>query len=233
MKSAWTPPDLYVITDRKMIGAGSLAEICDAILKAAYEAAPEIRVAIQLREKDLSGRALYELASALRPICTRNHAALIVNDRIDVAIAANADGVHLPGGSFEIADARRILGAERMIGVSTHSSGEVERAAKAGADFAVYGPVFESISKRGYGVGRGGEELAAASRAGGAMRVIALGGITAERIGAIAEAAAAGGWRPVGAAVIGAVFGADDAARAARGLVTALAQMRAELDPRL
>ncbi|HVA67858.1 MAG TPA: thiamine phosphate synthase, partial [Candidatus Binataceae bacterium] len=159
MESARRPPDLYLITDRKLIGARTLPEICAAILRAASDAAPEIRVALQLREKDLSGRALFELASALRPICTRNHAALLINDRIDVALAVDADGVHLPGNSFEIADVRRMLGAQRLIGISTHSAGEVERAAQAGADFAVFGPVYEALSKRGYGAGRGGEEL--------------------------------------------------------------------------
>src|SRR5208283_737552 len=94
----------------------------------AREAAPPGTVALQLREKDLSARALYELALRLREICTRAGAPLVVNDRVDVAIAADADGVHLPSDSIGAVMARKLLGPDRLIGVSSHSPAEVATA---------------------------------------------------------------------------------------------------------
>ena len=150
-----------------------------------------IRTALQLREKDLGGRDLYQLATALRSICTRHGAYLIVNDRIDVAFAAAADGVHLPADSIAIADARRLVGPSHLVGVSTHSPAEAADAATAGADFAVFGPVWAPLSKPGYGPARGAEFLGAACRAAAGMPLYALGGITAERVEAL-------GRRPAG-----------------------------------
>src|SRR6185437_7343982 len=107
---------------------------------------------------------------------------LIVNDRADVTLAAAADGVHLPADSIAIADARRLMGPSRLVGVSTHRPAEAADATAAGADFAVFGPVWPPLSKPGYGPARGAEELAAACRAAVGMPLYALGGITAERV---------------------------------------------------
>ena len=86
-------------TDRRLIAPRDLAQVCDEVLGAIARDESAIRVALQLREKDLGGRELYQLAAALRPICTRHDAYLMINDRIDVALAADADGVHLPADS--------------------------------------------------------------------------------------------------------------------------------------
>lgn len=224
---------LYLITDRKLAAPRTLPEACEAVLGALACARDRIGVALQLREKDLDGRALYELALALRVICARHGARLMVNDRIDVALAAGADGVHLPADSLAVADARRLVGGSRLIGVSTHSAVEAAAASAAGADFAVFGPVWAPLSKAGYGPAGGVEQLEAACRAAARMPVFALGGVTAERItelGAPGGAAAAmGGGRPAGVAVIGAVFGADDPPAAALALAGALC--RAGLAP--
>ena len=167
MDSALRPPadfQLYLISDRRLIAPRDLAQVCDEVLGAIARDESAIRVALQLREKDLGGRELYELAAALRPICTRHDAYLMINDRIDVALAADADGVHLPADS--IAEARRLVGPSRFVGVSTHSAAEVADAAAAGADFAVFGPVWPPLSKSGYGPARGAEGLGAACRGG-------------------------------------------------------------------
>jgi thiamine-phosphate pyrophosphorylase len=210
------PFRLCLITDRKLAeGHGGLIAACEAALGAAAAAGWGSRVALQLREKDLEARELYELALRLRDLCTRHGAMLIVNDRIDVALAANADGVHLPADSFDPQDARRLLGPSRLIGVSTHQPDEVVCAAKAGADFAVFGPVFAPLSKAAYGPARGFDALGAACRAA-AIPVYALGGITAERVREL-------GRSPAGVAAIGAVFGADSPGDATKEILEALA----------
>ena len=230
MDSALRPPpgfQLYLISDRRLIAPRDLAQVCDEVLGALARDSSAIRVALQLREKDLGGRELYQLAAALRPICTRHGAYLVINDRIDVALAAEADGVHLPADSIAIDDARRLVGPSRFVGISTHSAPVAAHAAAAGADFAVFGPVWPPLSKFGYGPARGAESLGAACRAAAGMAVYALGGVTAERVAALLDApggtaAASGGGRPAGVAAIGAVFGADDPVAAALALARAL-----------
>lgn len=204
---------LYLITDRRLAGGGTAP--CEAALSAARDAGA--RVAVQLREKDLGGRELCALCRELKMVCARYGAPLLVNDRIDVALACGADGVHLPADSFTVADARKLLGPARLIGVSAHDAGEVETAAAAGADFAVFGPVFRPISKPGYGPVTGTQALARACKAGGGLPVYALGGITPERVGELRGAGVAG------VAVIGAVFSAASPGDATRTLLRALA----------
>ena len=228
---------LYLITDRKLAARhGGLLPICAAALCAAREVASPGAIAIQLREKDLPARELYALACAMRKLCARFGAPLIVNDRVDIAISSGADGVHLPADSFAIADARRLLGRSRLIGVSTHQIGEVGAAHGAGADFAVFGPVYAPLSKAGgYAPPRGIAALRAACHAAGpnaagpsaaaAMPVFALGGITAARARALAAGAPAGG-EVAGVGVIGAVFGADDPARAVKSILAAFSAKR-------
>jgi len=221
------PFKLYLITDRKLAHThGGLPAVIDAALAAASATAAGARaLAVQLREKDLDARELYELACALRARCSRHGVPLLVNDRADVAIAAGCDGVHLAGNSFSVEDARRLLGPDRLIGVSTHAPSEVAAAAASGADFAVFGPVFDPLSKAPYGPARGADYLGAACRVAGAMPVFALGGITAKRVSELGGTAALKDWgRPAGVAVIGAVMGADDPGAATRALLSALAR---------
>jgi thiamine-phosphate pyrophosphorylase len=176
-------------------------------------------IAVQLREKDLEAGELYELALALRPICTRFGAPLMVNDRIDVTLAAGADGAHLASTSFDIADARKLLGPSRLIGVSTHRPEEVTVAAANGADFAVFGPVYDPLSKGAYGPAKGLSALSNAVKAAKGMPLYALGGINQSRAAEIA--ALAPGSRPFGIAVIGAVFGTTTPSAATRDLLLA------------
>jgi thiamine-phosphate pyrophosphorylase len=207
---------LYLITDRHVVKSGDLISACEAALSAA----PPGTVALQLREKDLSGRELYELALRLREICTRAGAPLIVNDRVDVALAADVDGVHLPFDSIGVSMARKLLGPKKLIGVSSHSPPDVSGAAREGADFAVFGPVFDPLSKPATGPAWGVSGLRAACSAG-AIPVFALGGMTSERtreLFASIEPAA----RPAGVASIGAIFAADSPAHATAEMLLAL-----------
>lgn len=211
---------LYLISDRRLAAAsGGLVSTVEAALGGAA-ANSKGAVAIQLREKDLEARQLYELALALGPVCTRFGAPLIVNDRIDVAIAAGADGTHLASTSFSIAEARALLGPGRLIGISTHTIEEVAIAAAHGADFAVFGPVYQPLSKGAYGPAKGLTALADAVKAAKGMPLYALGGINKFRASEIAALPPT--MRPTGVAAIGAVFGTSTPGAAARELIEAL-----------
>jgi len=211
---------LYLITDRKVRESRGLVEVCEAVLAAASAIAPPGTVALQLREKDLGGRELYEVARRLREICTRTGAMLLINDRIDVAIASGADGVHLPADSVGAFMARKLLGPERLIGVSTHSRPDVVAAARDGADFAVFGPVFDPISKSPGLPARGPDALLDACR-DCAIPVFALGGITPARAREL-FARAGQSARPAGVAAIGSIFGADSPPDAIRSMLAAI-----------
>ena len=206
---------LYLITARKLAGERGLVSILETILQAAAEVLPQPPIAVQLREKDLDGRPLMQLAIELVQVCRRYKVPMLVNGRVDVALAAGADGVHLPSDGIGPDDARRLLGESKLIGVSTHSAAEITRAETLGADFAVFGPVFAPISKGVYDAPCGPEGLAAACAAA-SIPVFALGGITAGRVTELNDADAAG------AAVIGAIIGAKDPARAALEIMNAL-----------
>lgn len=215
---------LYLITDRRLAAAnGGLTAVVEAALAAGAEVGPPGSIAIQLREKDLEGRPLYELALGLKRICRRFDAPLIVNDRVDVAIAAGADGVHLSSTSFVVADARTLLGSSRLVAVSTHNSEEVTAAAVNGADFAVFGPVYDPLSKGAYGPAKGLSALADAVAAAKGMPLCALGGINESRAAEIATLPPQA--RPFGVAAIGAVFGSATPGVAVRGILRSLRRL--------
>ncbi len=219
--------NLYLITDRKLAARhGGLAAAVEAALSAASTAAAPGAVAVQLREKDLEARELYEQGCVMRELCSRYHAPLLINDRVDVALAINADGMHLRTDSIYVRDARELLGPSRLIGVSTHTADEVADAAREGADFVVFGPVYPPLSKPASGVAGGAQALSAACHAASGMPVFALGGITPARIGDLAGAGALfERARPSGVAVIGSVFAADNPAAATCDLLEALARL--------
>jgi thiamine-phosphate pyrophosphorylase len=133
---------------------------------------------VQLREKNLSARALFELASAAARIARGSATRVLVNDRADVARAAGCDGVHLAAASLEPAAVRRAFGPEFVVGVSAHSASEACAARDGGADFALLGPVFDTPSKRAYGPPLGLERFGEAARALSPFPVVALGGVT-------------------------------------------------------
>lgn len=145
--------------------------------------------AVQIREKDLEDGALYDLTRLARetvPAFTR----VLVNGRLDVALAAGADGAHLPADGLPAAPLRARFGSEFLLGRSTHSTEEVERARDEGVDYVVFGPVYATPGK---GEPTGIAALARAARAAGpGVPVFALGGVTLGRFGEVAATGAAG-----------------------------------------
>ena len=145
--------------------------------------------AVQIREKDLPDRAVFELVVEARrqlPSSTR----LLVNGRADIALASGADGVHLPVSSLPAAALRRRFGSRLLLGCSTHSLGEVRAALRSGADYATFGPVFHTPSKAELGSPVGLSALREASQLG--LPLLALGGVTQEAFSDLAAAGARG-----------------------------------------
>ena len=212
MGTARVPFALYVISERKLAKRGLISACEEIVAACGVDAA---KIAIQLREKDLGGRELLDLAHDLRRITRESGAMLMINDRIDVALACDADGVHLPVDSFGVRDARALLGKSRLIGCSTHSIAEVEAAGRAGADFVVFGPVFDPISKPSYGPAAGIEALQDVCEVSD-LPVYALGGITAANIVELGDCECAG------VATIGAVLGSESPGAAARAFLQAI-----------
>src|SRR5690348_13202846 len=134
----------------------------------------------QIREKSLPARVLYDLTTRAVEITRGTRTRLLVNDRVDIARAANADGVHLTARSLPADVVRKICGPEFLIGVSTHSLAEARAAQAAGADFVVFGPVFDTESKRAFGAPQGLDKLREVTRALGKFPVLAIGGVTEE-----------------------------------------------------
>jgi thiamine-phosphate pyrophosphorylase len=203
------PFRLYVVTDRQQTAGRSLDEVLVAAARGGAGA-------IQLREKDLSARDLYALGMRLQEALLPYHLPLLINDRLDVALALDSAGVHLAGHSLPTAQARRILGPHKLIGVSTHSLDEAQQAATEGADFVVFGPVFTTPSKMAYGPPQGLQQLAAVVRHM-SIPVLAIGGI---ELANLPQVMATGAY---GVAMIRAVLAAPDAGEAARQLHAALA----------
>ncbi len=130
---------LYLITDRT-ISHLSLTEIARQAITAG------VRI-IQLREKNMSRRELYQEAVSLRAFTSRHRAVLIINDYADIALSVNADGLHLGQEDMPIKEARKILGINRIIGISTHSLKQAIDAQNAGADYIGFGPIFRTTTK--------------------------------------------------------------------------------------
>ena len=198
---------LYLITDRAT-SPRPPADVVEECLAAGLRA-------VQLREKDLEARGLLALADTLREATRRHGARLIVNDRADVALAARADGVQRTHASLPVSALRAIAPAGFLVGASVHAEAEARDAAAQGADFIVFGPVYDTPSKRRYGPPQGLAALEAVARAVD-RPVLAVGGLTPERV---AEALAAGA---AGVAVIGAIYGAARPADATKAFLDAL-----------
>ena len=207
--------DLYVVTDRQLTGGRPLRLVVEAALRGGVRA-------IQLREKDLPPRDLYSLALDMRQLTQAYGARLLINDRVDVALAVKADGVHLATTSLPARIARQVLGPGRLIGVSTHTLAEAQAAAEQGADFVVFGPVFFTPSKAPYGQPVGLDALRAV-RAAIQLPILAIGGITQANLDQVIGAGADG------IAVISAIICAEDPTAAGRALLATLHAARARM----
>lgn len=198
---------LYLVTDSAS-ARRPLADVVEECLGAGL-------LSVQLREKDLPVRELLALAVSLRAGTRRHGARLLINDRADVALAAGADGVQRTHASLPVAALRRIGPPPFLIGASVHSEAEAQEAAAGGADFLVFGPVYDTPSKRHYGPPQGpaalGHVVVAVNRP-----VLAIGGITPARVREVLGAGAAG------VAVISSILGAERPADATKAFLDAL-----------
>lgn len=198
---------LYFVTDRKITKQPFLKVIKEA-LKGGVKA-------IQLREKDLSSKKMYELAKEIRKITEKKNALLIINDRLDIALATDADGVHLGWQSMPVKEARRFLGKKKLIGVSTHSLKDALLAQKNGADFITFGTIYPTASKQGLTDFKGSEAIKEI-RKKIKIPLIAIGGIKEGNIKDVILNGADG------VAVISAIMASEKPYEAAKRLVCKL-----------
>jgi thiamine-phosphate pyrophosphorylase len=201
---------LCLVTDRTQTRDRDLIGVVTQCLAAGLPA-------VQVREKDLPAADVAQLCRALRPMTAARGALLIVNDRVDIALAVGADGVQRTSTSLSVEDMRRAADKRVRVGASVHSPAEALGAATAGAEWLFFGPVYDTPSKRRYGPPQG---LSALERVASAVAVpvIAIGGVTPERV---AEVRAAGAH---GVAVISAILSADSPAGATRRFLDALSR---------
>ncbi|MBI4849516.1 MAG: thiamine phosphate synthase [Nitrospirae bacterium] len=171
---------LYLITDRTLSGLSHTQIVRQAI-------AAGIRT-IQLREKQMTKNELYHEALSLRELTKKHKVTFIINDYIDIALAADADGVHLGQDDMPVEEARRIMGKKKIIGVSTHSLKQALKAQEAGADYIGFGPMFLTSTKDA-GSPKG-LKLLSKVRAHIKIPIVAIGGISPNNVSTVLEAGA-------------------------------------------
>lgn len=177
-------PFIYPITDRQLAGSIPINQLVADLCRGGARL-------IQLREKDLTTRELYEVATGAVSAAHASGALLLVNDRPDIAIDSKADGVHLGDEDLEPAVARKVLGSEAIIGVSCHSLDDVESAEQQPVDYIAVGPVFPTDTKQlRYEVV--GTELVRQARNLTALPLVAIGGINASNANDVIAAGADG-----------------------------------------
>lgn len=208
MPSRSPPFDLYLVTDRSQTRGRDLLWVLEEALEGGVKA-------IQLREKDLGGRELFFLAEKVKRLCERHRAGLYINDRVDVALGVDADGVHLGGGSMPVEAVRALVGERKLIGVSTHSLAEAQAAQTGGADFILFGPVYFTPSKAAYGKPQGLVPLKKVVEKI-SRPVYAIGGVKPSHIPELKRTGVRG------VALISAILSADEPRLASRQILEAL-----------
>jgi thiamine-phosphate pyrophosphorylase len=196
---------LYVITDERLGRGRSHLQIAEAAIRGGADV-------VQLRDKTASGRRLYDIAVQLRRLTRDAKVSFVVNDRVDVALAADADGVHIGRDDLPASVVRRVLGPGKILGVSAETVEEAVTAEKDGADYLGVGPVFEARGSKADAGEPLGLDLIARIRRDCRLPIVAIGGINAENARLVRDAGADA------AAVISAVASAEDVAQAARRL---------------
>ena len=197
---------IHLVTDRKRT-RGDLVPAVRAALRGGVDW-------VQLRDKTGPARGVFETAGELLPHVRRAGAGLLVNDRVDVALAAGTDGVHLAGKSLPAGEARVLLGEDLVLGLSVHGLGEAREAVAAGVDYVTFGHVYPTASKPGLPP-RGVVKLAEIVESVD-VPVLAIGGIDAQNVREVVATGCAG------VAVVSAIGAAEDAASGARRLRRAL-----------
>ena len=199
---------LFLVTDRHQTNGRPLVPLLQRVLTAGVPA-------IQLRERDLSAKELVTLAREVQAVMASRRSQLLINDRIDVALALEGVGVHLRSNSLPVSVARQLLGAQRLLGISVHAVEEAVQVESQGVDYIVLGPIYERPTKQMFGPPLGIQTLEKACRLV-RIPIIGIGGVTAARV---REMRCAGAF---GVAVITAVLGAVNVESAARELLDAV-----------
>ncbi len=202
---------LYMITDRHQTADRPLLQVIEAAASAGVSV-------IQFREKDLSPRKQFDLAVKIKKITDHYGVSLMINDRVDLCLALDAAGVHLPSRGLSVDIARSLVGPEKLIAISCHSLSELKQAELLGADFAVLGPVYDTPSKRAYGAPL---SLAIVKQAVSEIQIplFAIGGINQGRLADVFLAGADG------VAMISEISMADDIQARCRSLVEDLKKL--------
>ena len=196
---------LYLVTDRDLAGGRPLAEIVRLALRGGV-------TAVQLREKSLGASRFLEEVLELQRVLAGTGVPLVVNDRVDVALAARADGVHVGQDDLPAAEARRLVGPSMLLGVSVATADEARRALDHGADYVSVSPVFLTPTKPDAELAVGLEGVARVRSVAGDAPVLAIGGINAGNARAVVAAGSDG------VAVVSAVMSAPDPEAAAADL---------------
>ncbi|HJV37051.1 thiamine phosphate synthase [Geomonas sp.] len=208
LQSPWIDFNLYLITGRGETLGRNLEFVVEEALRGGVRA-------VQLRDKDASTKGLYETAYELRRLTSRYGAKLLINDRVDVALAVEADGVHLGSQSLPIYKVRRLLGERKLIGVSCHNQVQAITAQEMGADFITFGPVYYTPSKAPYGDPVGLEKLCTVAEML-QIPVFGLGGINLDNCREVISCQVSG------IALISGILSAPDPREAAKDLLAML-----------
>lgn len=194
---------LYLVTDENLSRGRSCLEVAESAIRGGADV-------IQLRDKTSPSGVLYRVALELRKLTLAANVPLIVNDRLDIALAVDADGLHVGQDDLPASVARRLLGPGRILGVSTETAEEALLAEKDGADYIGVGPIFEARGTKADAGEPGGPGMIAPIRAKCRLPVVAIGGIKAGNARSVIEAGAAA------VAVVSDIVAADDVEQAAR-----------------
>ncbi len=202
---------LYAILDREFIGNRSFGQIAEAVIQGGAGI-------VQLRDKVSGSRDFYLEALQVREVTRNFGVPFVVNDRVDVALAVDADGVHVGWSDLPPEVVRRLIGSERLLGLSASSEEEVDKAVSYSPDYLGVGAMFATATKPDYPVP--GPGLIAKVRSRVACPIVGIGGITPENAAAVVAAGADG------VAVISALLSAQDVREQANRFVEAIRQVR-------
>jgi thiamine-phosphate pyrophosphorylase len=203
---------LYLVTDRRLAGSQPLEELVRAAVRGGV-------TAVQLREKECSTREFVELARRLKAFLTPAGIPLVINDRVDVALAAGAGGVHLGQSDMDYRDARALLGPDAIVGLSVETTAQAGEAESLDADYLGVSPIFPTPTKTDTAAAWGIEGLAALRKASH-HALVAIGGINAANTAEVMHAGADG------IAVVSAICAARDPEEASRQLRRAVDETR-------